>query len=119
MDIGKLKIMDNVTFKKLKKTHGDRAEEIFDQIAKIGGWGEGREYRNSDGLDLAGLSEAKRAQIDKLLEIEPESDEADLLVKNNDRKALDKMAKDLGLDGNSYTDKKELAAAIVQKQKGE
>ena len=60
--------MKNVTLKKLEATHGDKAKEIFDRIAHIGGWGEGREYYNSDGgLDISSLSDAKQKQIAELL----------------------------------------------------
>lgn len=56
----------NITLEKLKKTHGDNAKEVFQQIAKIGGFGDPGE--NFDGgLDLTGLDETKRAQVDALI----------------------------------------------------
>lgn len=43
-------------------------------------------------------------------------EEAKKLAKDNDRKGLEKLAKKAGLDGNSYTNKQELAEAIVAAQ---
>lgn len=106
----------NITFEQLKKTHGEKAEEIFDKIARIGGWGEGREYRNTDGLDLSGLSDAKKEQVAKLLgtsEANSETDEIKILAAKP-RPELEDLARTFDLDGNSYTNRTELAKAIVQ-----
>lgn len=56
-----------------------------------------------EGLDAAGDSEGH-------------AEEAKKLAKDNDRKGLEKLAKKAGLDGNSYTNKQELAEAIVAAQ---
>ena len=42
---------------------------------------------------------------------------AESLVKGNSREQLEEMAKAAGLDGNTYTNKKELAEAILNSQK--
>lgn len=62
--------MDNVTLEKLKKTHGTDAEKIFNEIAALGGWGDGREYQDSPGgFDIKGLEDgAAKTKILALLE---------------------------------------------------
>lgn len=54
--------MDNVTVAKLKKLHGEKAEEVFSEIAHLGGFGEytrdhtgGIDPNYAGGLDLKGV----------------------------------------------------------------
>jgi hypothetical protein len=64
----------NVNLASLKKTHGDDAENIFRQVAQIGGFGD-VEPNNPGGLDITGLSESKQAHILKLVNPEPANTE--------------------------------------------
>jgi len=111
--------MDNVTLEKLKRTHGENAAEIFEKIRVLGGFGD-VEPHYIGGLDIKGLpGGANKTKILALLgEETPEKETAESLAKNNNRKTLEKMAKDLGLDGNKYTDEIELAKAILNKKEG-
>jgi hypothetical protein len=73
----------NITLEKLKKTHGDKAKETFDKIARIGGWGEGSDYYDVEGgLDISSLSDAKQERIAELLGSE-EKEPAKLAKKEN------------------------------------
>lgn len=106
----------NLTGAKVAKmVDAGTAQSVWDKILTIGGFGD-VPFDHAGGIDISGLSEGNQEQIQKLLvkEEKPEPETAESLAKNNDRKALDAMAKDLNLDGNKYTDKTELAKAIVQ-----
>lgn len=110
--------MKAVTIESLKREVGEQAETIYKKICAIGGFGDiGSDFANGyPALDITGLPEAKQEQIAKLIGAKVELSAAEKMAKDNDRKSLLKMAKDEGLDGNSYTDEVELAKAILQKR---
>lgn len=56
----------NISLEQLKKTHGDKAREIFAEIVKIHGGGNPGDYHDG-GLDLSGLSPEKQARVAGLL----------------------------------------------------
>lgn len=110
--------MKAVTIELLKREVGEGAEKVYKKVCEIGGFGDiGREFKDGlPPLDISGLSEAKQKQILELIGKKADLSEAEKLAKDNDRKTLLKLAKDEGLDGNSYTDELELAKAILEKR---
>jgi hypothetical protein len=74
----------NINLDDLKKTHGDQALAIFKQVAEISGAGDPGE-NHIGGIDITGLSEAKKAQIARLVE---KADDSKRKVKNNGRNSL-------------------------------
>lgn len=83
--------MDNVTVDKLRRIHGDKAEEVFGEIASLGGFGEptrdhtgGLDPSYAGGLDLTGvldpankdITEAKKNKIRELVSDSPAKKEA-------------------------------------------
>lgn len=64
---------------------------------------------------LKQTQDAKPAQTEAVDEAKAETVES--LVAGNSREELNKRAKDAGLDGDSYTNKTELATAILEAEK--
>lgn len=58
--------MKNITFEQLKEMHGDDAGSIWQQILSIGGFGY-VETNYPGGLDIGGLPDASRSQIEALI----------------------------------------------------
>lgn len=110
----------NVNLENLKKTHGDQAKDLFAKIAKISGAGNPGDLHDG-GIDLTGLSNEKLAEINKLLEKPVEKgsaeDEEVKILAQKPRPELVETAKEYDLDGNNYTNRTELAKAIVQAKK--
>lgn len=116
--------MANLTYAQVQERHGQNAEAVWNEICEIGGYGT-LSPTYSGGLDIAGalsdknkfLSSEVKARIAELSGMGSAAEsEVDRLVKMA-RGDLERIAKDAGLDGNSYTNKRELAQAIVNKQK--
>jgi hypothetical protein len=59
----------NINLDSLKKTHGDNAENVFQKVAEIGGFG-AIEPNYKGGLDISGLPEGKYNQVIKLITVE-------------------------------------------------
>lgn len=64
----------NVNLKSLKRTHGDNAEEIMKKVLEIGDFG-AAQLDYVGGFDISGLSDAKQAQIKKLVDGKEEKKE--------------------------------------------
>ena len=62
-------------------------------------------------FELAGADKPADESTEETEESEPETVES--LAKKHNRAELEEMAKEAGLDGNTYTNKTELAAAIL------
>lgn len=63
-----MSIKKAVTIEDLKKTHGSRAEEVYNRIANIGGFGSvGNFHGGKPDLDINGCSEKALAEIEKIL----------------------------------------------------
>ena len=65
-----------ITFKQVESAVGDGATRVWERIGEISG--AGHIPRNNEGnasIDLTGVSEAKQAQIDRLLANKAEEEE--------------------------------------------
>jgi hypothetical protein len=100
----------NITFEQVEKAVPDNAKEVWKRICEIGGWGNVLP-EHTGGLDISGLDEPKQAEILALVETAP-ADTVESLAKKS-REELEILAKAKGLDGNKYTNKNELAQAIL------
>lgn len=104
----------HLTYEQVEKKVGKaKAPDAWRNIGRAGGFGD--IAPNFDGgLSLAGISEEAQQEIEGILAgDEPETVES---LSKLSRTKLEARAKELGLDGNTYTDKSEIAAAIVAKQ---
>jgi hypothetical protein len=100
----------NITFEQVEKANPDSAKEVWSRICEIGGWGNVLP-EHTGGLDISGLDEAKQAEILKFVETSP-LDTVESLERKS-RAELEILAKAKGLDGDKYTNKTELAQAIL------
>lgn len=110
--------MKAITIEDLNKTF-DTAEavEIYDKVAALGGFGVFNEAFRPP-LDVSTLSESKQARVAELIGKPGESkpgETVESLAKLSREKLVDR-AKAAGLDGNKYTDKTELAKAILEQE---
>jgi hypothetical protein len=66
-----------VTYEGLQKAHGDDAAKVYEQICKIGGFGDvGADFMGGrPPLDISGMSEAKQAQVERLIAPEESAEE--------------------------------------------
>lgn len=101
----------------------------FARVAELGGFGrvgvdEGGLSPDST-LDLTGVldpenkavSDEAKAEIQSIIDASDEDVETPAsLAKAHNKEELSAMAVELGLDGNSYTSKNELAQAIISKR---
>ena len=61
----------HLDFKKVKKMCGDKTVEVYNKIAQIAGGEPGTQHEG--GISLVGITDAKYAQIEKLLEVKTET----------------------------------------------
>lgn len=117
--------MDNEIVSVKRKDVGDKR---FAEIARLGGFGNiggmQEQLDPNSTLDLTGVLDEKNKAIDpedraRIREILLESgtvETVESLVKANSKEELSKMAVEVGLDGNSFTNKAEMAEAIIAKR---
>lgn len=124
--------MANLNYDQILKIHGPNAQEAWAEICTLGGFGS-VPLNHDGGIAIGGalsdentaVSDEKKARIRELIEgVDSESNAAESVIetaenlaKSNSRESLEQMAKDAGLDGNSYTNKTELAQAILDTKK--
>lgn len=76
----------NISLEGLIKTHGNDAENIFQKVAEIGGFG-AIEPNYKGGLDVSGLPESEQAKITKLIAAPDEAEKPDAKAGKSDNTA--------------------------------
>jgi hypothetical protein len=56
----------NITYEKVEKNNPGKADEVWNRICEIGGFGVVKDH--TGGLDISGLAEGKKKQIIELAE---------------------------------------------------
>ncbi len=109
----------NITYERIQEKHGAAADRVAQDICNLhGGIGFFDFKSHRGGVDISGCSQATQEEIIALFNgDEDPSEDAKSLVKDHSREELNTMAVELGLDGDSYSTKQELAEAIINKQK--